>query len=133
MEIAATAVVQRLDHRQRRLRRRCTLATATARFSVTTGEGCIRSSAGVERVDPGPVGVLGPRGAGMQGGDGRLHLIGAGAAVAHRLVDQRQALADQLAVPERAVLVVQQHDLAVGVEPGRRRARAAAASAPSGP
>ena len=37
----------------------------------------------------------------MEGGDGGLNLIGAGPAVAHRLVDQRQALGDHVAVPER--------------------------------
>ena len=56
----------------------------------------------------------------MQGGDRGLDLVGAGTAVAHGLVDQRQALGDQLAVPEPAILVLEQHDGAVGVEPGRR-------------
>ena len=42
--------------------------------------------------------------------------------MAHGLVDQRDALADHLAVPATAILIVEQDDRAVGVEP-RRGAR----------
>ncbi len=54
----------------------------------------------------------------MEGGDGGLDLIGAGAGVAHGLVDEGQALGDQGPVPEAAVLVVQQHQRALGIEAG---------------
>ena len=42
--------------------------------------------------------------------------------MAHRLVDQRQALGDHLLIPQRAVLVVEQDHRAIGIEP-RRGAR----------
>ena len=56
---------------------------------------------------------------GMHAGDGCLHLIGAGAVVAQRLVDQGKALGDGIAIPFAAVLIVQQHDGALAVQPGR--------------
>ena len=40
--------------------------------------------------------------------------------MAHRLVDQRQPLGDHLLVPKAAVLIVEQHQRAVGVEARRR-------------
>ena len=58
----------------------------------------------------------------MQRRDRGLHLVRAAALVTHRLVDQREPLGDQLAVPAAAVLVFQQHDAAVRVE-ARGRAR----------
>ena len=56
----------------------------------------------------------------MQRRDRRLDLIGPAAAMAHRLVDQRQPFGDHLLVPQAAILVVEQHDRAVGVEARRR-------------
>ena len=56
----------------------------------------------------------------MQRRDRRLNLIGAGTPVAHRLVDQRQPLGDHPVIPEPAILVLQQHDGAIGIEPRRR-------------
>ncbi len=56
----------------------------------------------------------------MQRRDRRLNLIGPAAAMPHRLVDQRQPLRDHLLIPQRAVLVVEQHQRAAGVETGRR-------------
>ena len=35
--------------------------------------------------------------------------------MAHRLVDQRQPLGDHLGVPQRAILIVEQDDLPVGI------------------
>jgi hypothetical protein len=52
-------------------------------------------------------------------GDRCLHLVRAGPAMAHRLVDQGEALSDHLAVPECPILVVEQDDLAVGIEARR--------------
>jgi hypothetical protein len=46
----------------------------------------------------------------MQRGDGGLRLVGAGSAVAHRLLDERETLGDHRAVPERAVLRLEEHD-----------------------
>ena len=88
------------------------LLTATARFSVITGEGCKRSSARIQRIDLRPVGILRTRRARVRGGDGGLDLIRPWPTVAHRLVDQRQAFGDQLAVPPATVLCLQQDDLA---------------------
>ena len=52
----------------------------------------------------------------MQCGDGCLHLVGSGAAVQHRLVDQRQTFRYQLAVPCGAILILQKDHSAVCVE-----------------
>ena len=102
---------------------------------------------GVEQIDLRPVGVLGRCGARMQRGDRGLHLIGAGAAVAHRLVDQRQALGDharfqrlrswsssstiapsRVEARRRARMLQQQqrrepHDLGLGREQAQQQAR----------
>ena len=48
---------ERVDERERR-RGPSTMATATARFSDTIGEGCTRSSTIVEPDDLGPVGIF---------------------------------------------------------------------------
>ena len=56
----------------------------------------------------------------MQGRDRRLDLVGAGAPVTHGLVDQGEALGDHRLVPEAAILVFHQHDLALGVDPRGR-------------
>ncbi|MCY1297693.1 hypothetical protein D9M70_471440 [compost metagenome] len=56
----------------------------------------------------------------MQGSDRGLDLIGAGLAVAHRPVDQRQRLINQWAVPQSAILVFEQDDGAIGIETGAR-------------
>jgi hypothetical protein len=58
-------------------------------------------------------------GAIVLGGDGGLHQIGSGPAMTHGLVDQGQALGDHPRVPQRAILVLQQHHRPIGVEPGR--------------
>ena len=56
----------------------------------------------------------------MERGDRRLHLVRTGTAVPHRLVEQGQPLGDHRAVPPAAVLILEQDDGAVGVEPRRR-------------
>ena len=53
----------------------------------------------------------------MGRGNRSLDLIGAGAIVPHRLVDQREALGDQLGVPSAAILIVEQDHVALVVEP----------------
>ena len=47
--------------------------------------------------------------------DGRLNLIGSRSPVPHCLVDQRQSLVDELAVPGVTVLILEQHERAGGV------------------
>jgi hypothetical protein len=42
--------------------------------------------------------------------------------MAHGLVDQRQPLRDQLLIPQRAILIVEQNQRAIGIE-ARGRAR----------
>ena len=56
----------------------------------------------------------------MGGRDGRLHLIGARPVVAHRLVHQRKTFLDFLRIPHTAILVLQQHRLAIGIKPRRQ-------------
>ena len=77
-----------------------TFDTATARLSVTTGDGCMISSAPYKQIDLHPVGLVGRGGAGMQRRDRRLDLIRPAGAMPHRLVDQRQPLGDQLLIPQ---------------------------------
>ena len=73
----------------------------------------------IEQINLRPIGVFGPGGAGMQRGDCRLDLIRPAAAVAHGFVDQRQTLSDHLLVPQRAILIIEQHQRAVGIEARR--------------
>ena len=77
---------------------------------------------GIELVDLGPVGLLEPHRMGMDAGNGGLDLIGAGAPVAERLLHQRMAFGDQLAIPEAAILIFEQHDGALRIE-ARPRSR----------
>ena len=63
----------------------------------------------VERGDLGPVARL----VGVQGRDRRLHDVGAAAAQGEGPVEHRPPLGDLAGVPERAVLVGEQHQLAV--------------------
>ncbi len=104
----------------------------------------------VEKIDLRPVGILRPGGAGMQRRDRRLDQIGAGPAMAHRLVDQRQPSAiiaafqrlrswssSRMTAPSASkraarreccssISAVQAHDLRLGGE------QAGAAAAPGG-
>jgi len=52
----------------------------------------------------------------MQCGDRRLNLIGPALPVPHRLVDQRQPLGDHFPVPQATILIVEQHQRALGIE-----------------
>ena len=72
----------------------------------------------VEAGDLGPVGV-GRAGRGdVAGGDGGLHLVGARPPRPQRRLQHRDALGDLGGVPPAAVLVLQRHHVAGGVEPG---------------
>ena len=52
-------------------------------------------------------------------GDRRLHLVRTGRHRADAPVEHRQALGDRVAVPPRAVLLLERHEVAVSVDPGR--------------
>ena len=54
----------------------------------------------------------------MAGHDGGLHLVRAGLAPAERGVELGQALGDAPVVPRAAVLVLERHEVAGGVDPG---------------
>ena len=82
---------------------------------MTTGDPFER---GIELIDFQPVRILRLPGPRMQGGNGRLHLIGARLPVAHGLVDQGKPFGDHRLVPQAAVLIVQQNDRAFRVESG---------------
>jgi hypothetical protein len=86
-------------------------------LSVTTGDGCSRSSVAYRRSISAQSVSAGFFRARVQRRDRRLHLIRPGRAMAHRLVDERQPLGDEDAVPARAILILEEHDVAVAVEP----------------
>jgi hypothetical protein len=73
----------------------------------------------VEQPDLAPVRVLVVRGLGVQRGDGRLDLVGAGPAQSEGPVEQAGGLGDQGLVPASPVLVGQPDQAAPPVEPGR--------------
>jgi hypothetical protein len=62
----------------------------------------------------------------MDGRDGSLDRVGAEASRCQRPLHERHALDDQLAVPQRAILVGQEDDLALGDALAVRRDSAAA-------
>jgi hypothetical protein len=94
------------------------MASAAAWLSSITGEREPHQH-GVEAEDLPPVGILRPRRPIVQRGDRRLHRIGRGRRCGlQRRLDPRDALGDHPLVPEAAVLVLQQHDVAGCVEAG---------------
>ena len=95
------------------------MATATARFSVTTADGRHPLEHPVQRRDLRPVGLVGRRSAGVQRGDRPLELVAADAASAERSVDQGRSLGDLCGVPPRPVLIGQQDQVAGGRGAGR--------------
>ena len=100
MKVARELVGERLDQFERC---RCTVAastTATARFSVTTGDGWNLLQDFVELVDLGPIRVFRSCRVRVNGGDRGLQLVGARAAMPQRLVDERQAFRDQVSIPQ---------------------------------
>ena len=101
------------------------MATATARFSSTTGDGVSSDERVVERGDARPVRLRGRARPGVAGGDGGLQRVGARRAAQRLGARQRgQAAADQELVPAPAVLVEQQ-DRARPTARVRARAREA--------
>jgi hypothetical protein len=93
------------------------MATATARFSSTTGEGAMHQR-GVQRSDARPVRLSRAGRPRVAGGDGRLQGIGAAqAAEPLGSLQRREAATDEERVPARAILVQQQHGLSRGAGP----------------
>ena len=84
-------------------------ATATARLSSTTGESGEPRELAVERGDLRPVARL----VGVQRRDRRLHDVRAAAPQRERPVEHGPPVGDLRRVPERAVLVGEQHEIAV--------------------
>ena len=76
-----------------------------------TGEGCRAQKLAVELCDLGPVRLLCAHRLGVDGGDRGLERVEAGAAAHEGRPSQRDAFPDRLAVPEAAILVLEQHDL----------------------
>ena len=106
-----------------------TSATATARFSRTTGEPVQLLERRVERGDPGPVRLRRRRPPGVLGGDRRLQQVRPGAPATRRRPQQRRPFGDLRGVPAGPVLVRQQHQPAGSRPPARPGGRAAAAAA----
>ena len=74
----------------------------------------------VEQRDLAPVGRAGPRRLRVDRGDRRLQRVRARRPPQRqRAVDERQRLADHRAVPALAVLLLEQHEVAVGADPRR--------------
>ena len=111
---------RRRARRRRRARppARRTIATATARLSAPSGWAHPLEQP-VEREDLRPVGVLARRRLVVHRGDRRLELVRPDGRCASAPLDERDALGDQRAVPERPVLLVERDELAV--RPGARR------------
>ncbi len=72
----------------------------------------------IEPDDPRPVGVLGPRGAGVLGGDRGLEEVRTGLMVTSGSSELSEALLNLGLVPERSVLIGKQHRLAGRVGSG---------------
>ncbi len=73
----------------------------------------------VERDHPAPVGRPDRGGVAVHGGDRGLDLVRAGPAQLQAAADEGLSLADQVSVPERAVLRGERDQIAVGVRAGR--------------
>ena len=56
----------------------------------------------------------------MNGSDRGLNLIRPRRAMPQRLFDEHQRLVDQLAIPQAAILIFEQHDFVVAIESRRR-------------
>ena len=80
------------------------IATATARFSSTTGDGAMPRQFAVERRDLDPVGRRGVGAVAWHAAIAACTWYGPGCAAPQRGVEHRDALGDRVAVPPRAVL-----------------------------
>jgi hypothetical protein len=77
------------------------------------GRGLESGELSVERCDLAPVGVVGPLRLRMQGRDRSLELVGARPTQEQRAVEERDAAVDQVAVPCRPVLILEQHERSI--------------------
>ena len=75
--------------------------------------------AGVERRDLLPVGGVRLLGLGMERGDRRLQLVRAATPPSQRRLQRRHALGDRVPLPAAAVLLLERHQRAGGIDPGR--------------
>jgi hypothetical protein len=113
------------------------MATATARLRVAAGLGPYQLQRLVQRQDLRPVGLGVAVGLVVDGGDGRLELVGADRDGAKRAGEQRYALLDPGGVPQVAPLLGQGHQGAVGGGPrgaagvGRSISASSPATSPS--
>jgi hypothetical protein len=73
----------------------------------------------VQRQNLRPVGLLRTGRFVVDGGDGRLELVGAHGSVGQGVGDEGDALRDGVAVPAAAILVGERHELAVSGDAGR--------------
>ena len=93
------------------------MAMATARLSDTIGDGDARQHA-VQPGDVDPVRLLRRWRRGVDGGDRGLELVGPNASLGQRRSEALGAGGDLIAVPQAAVLIGEQDEIALGVEAG---------------
>ena len=79
-----------------------------------------RHEAVVQAYDLGPVGIGAVAGFGMDGGDGRLNCVGTGGSKAKRVLGDLQPVLDLRVVPQFAVLIFEQDQIAGGCASGGR-------------
>jgi hypothetical protein len=105
--------VERVDDRERRLR----AFELRERNRAVERDDRVRGDSEqlvVQLEDLTPVGLRGGRGVAVHGVDGRLDLVRAGSVAAEAAPDDRLPLGDELTIPERAVLVGEEHHRPVG-------------------
>ena len=76
-----------------------------------------REQSAVQMMDLGPVGFGGSCGLRIKRGDRGLQLVGAGAALRHRLLNQPEPLSDARPIPAATILLLQRNQIAVDVDP----------------
>ena len=81
--------------------------------------GLHRQQRGIQRADLPPVGRLRRGRLGVDRGDGGLQRIGPEASRGQRALNQRDALADERVVPRRPILLLEQHERAIGADARR--------------
>src|SRR5436305_1600220 len=101
-----------------------------ARCNRTTGEGACRSQHVEQHDDLRPVGVLPALSLRVACHDRGLQLVLAGPAQPCGAAEQLDARVDFRAVPSRAVLICEQYQLTLAVEPGGGPRPAQASTAP---
>ncbi len=87
------------------------IATATARFSSTTGDGSMRKQHVVKSDDLAPIRGIGACRVGVDCRDRRLQRVRAEAPGCDCSLDQRRPFGDLFSIPARTILVAQQNEL----------------------